>query len=51
LDTLGGLGITGIDLNYKASKRTDAFGNKFRYQAKIYDAGGVHSGRGPGMCS
>lgn len=45
LHTLGTFGITGIDLNYKASKRTDAFGNKFRYRAKIYDAGGVHSGR------
>ena len=45
LHTLAAFGITGIDLNYKASKRTDAFGNKFRYRAKIYDAGGVHSGR------
>jgi hypothetical protein len=45
LRTLGAFGITGIDLNYKASKRTDAFGNKFRYRAKIYDAGGVDSGR------
>jgi hypothetical protein len=45
LQPLGAFGITGIDLNYKASKRTDAFGNKFRYRAKIYDAGGVDSGR------
>ena len=45
LRTLGDFGITGIDLNYKESKRTDAFGNRFRYRAKIYDAGGVHSGR------
>ena len=45
LRTLGAFGITGIDLNYKVSKRTDAFGNKFRYRAKIYDAGGVDSGR------
>lgn len=45
LRTLAAFGITGIDLNYKASKRTDAFGNRFRYRAKIYDAGGVHSGR------
>ncbi|HET6975475.1 MAG TPA: hypothetical protein VFI24_04080 [Pyrinomonadaceae bacterium] len=45
LQTLGAFGITGVDLNYKASKRTDAFGNKFRYRSKIYDASGVHSGR------
>jgi hypothetical protein len=45
LQTLEAFGITGIDLSYKASKRTDAFGNKFRYRAKIYDKGGVHSGR------
>ena len=45
LRTLADFGITGIDLNYKASKRTDAFSNKFRVRAKIYDAGGVHSGR------
>ena len=45
LQTLGAFGITGIDLSYKASKRTDAFGNKFRYRAKIYDKDGVHSGR------
>ncbi|HEY0726619.1 MAG TPA: hypothetical protein VGD38_01015, partial [Pyrinomonadaceae bacterium] len=45
LRTLGAFGITGIDLDYKTSKRTDAFGNKFRYRAKVYDAGSVHSGR------
>lgn len=45
LRPLGDFGIIGIDLNYKESKRTDAFGNKFRYRAKIYDAGGVNSGR------
>ncbi|MEK6283809.1 MAG: hypothetical protein AABN95_25920 [Acidobacteriota bacterium] len=45
LHTLGASGIAGIDLNYKESKKTDAFGNKFRYRAKVYDGGGAHSGR------
>ncbi len=45
LHTLGALGITGIDLKYKESKKTDTFGNKFRYRAKIYDAHGANAGR------
>jgi hypothetical protein len=35
LHTLEAFGITGIDLNYKESKRTDAFGNKFRYRGRV----------------
>jgi hypothetical protein len=45
LHTLGAVGIAGIDLKYKESKKTDAFGNKFRYRAKVYNVGGAHSGR------
>lgn len=37
--------LRAIDLNYKESKRTDQFGNEFRYRAKVYDANGVQNGR------
>lgn len=37
--------IRAIDLDYKESKRTDQFGNRFRYRAKVYDANGQHAGR------
>jgi hypothetical protein len=45
LHTLAQLGLSAIDLNYKESKSTDAFGNKFRYRAKVYDSQGVQAGR------
>ena len=35
LKPFGAFGITGIDLDYKESKKTDEFGNKFRYRAKV----------------
>lgn len=44
LRSLAGV-IRAIDLNYKESKRTDEWGNVFRYRAKVYDAQGVHGGR------
>ena len=37
--------IRAIDLDYKESRRTDQFGNRFRYRAKVYDARGEHAGR------
>jgi len=37
--------LRAIDLNYKESKRTDEWGNRFRYRAKVYDAQGVQGGR------
>jgi hypothetical protein len=45
LRTATALGITGIDLNYKESKKTDAHGNNFRYRAKVFDVNGTHAGR------
>jgi hypothetical protein len=45
LHTLAQLALSAIDLNYKESKSTDAFGNKFRYRAKVYDSQGVQAGR------
>jgi hypothetical protein len=39
------LGISAIDLNFKESKHTDSYGNKFRYRAKVYDSHGTQAGR------
>jgi len=45
LSTLGQLEIAGIDLGYKMSKRTDEYGNVFRYRAKALDVQGARTGR------
>lgn len=45
LHTMPELGVAAIAIDYKESRRTDQYGNKFRYRAKVYDAHGHRVGR------
>jgi hypothetical protein len=45
LQTLPEMGLAQLDLNYKESRRTDQYGNEFRYRAKVRDAHGAQVGR------
>lgn len=39
------LGIAKLELGYKESKRTDQFGNLFRYRAKVHEVHSAQAGR------
>jgi len=45
LHTLSDLGLKTIDLDYKESRRTDQYGNQFRYRAKVKDTHDAQLGR------
>lgn len=45
LHSLPSLGLSAISLDYKESKKTDQFGNQFKYRAKVYDTNGSRIGR------
>jgi hypothetical protein len=45
LHNLPDLGIATLELDYKQSKKTDQYGNWFRYRAKVKDTKGEQVGR------
>jgi hypothetical protein len=45
LHTLSELGVKTVELDYKLSKKTDEFGNRFKYRAKVKDSKGEQLGR------
>jgi hypothetical protein len=45
LHTLAELGLKTLNLDYKKSRRTDQYGNQFRYRAKVKDSHDAQLGR------
>jgi hypothetical protein len=45
LHTAASLGLAKFELNWRESKRTDEYGNQFKYRAKVKDIHGTQAGR------
>lgn len=45
LHTLVSLDVTGIDLEYKTTGKKDKFGNRYRYQSKVFSVKKSHVGK------
>jgi hypothetical protein len=45
LHTLPALDVVAMELDYRTSRRTDGYGNRFLYRAKVYDGRGAQVGR------
>ncbi|HKS42671.1 MAG TPA: hypothetical protein VJX74_18815, partial [Blastocatellia bacterium] len=45
LRPLTSLGLQSMELDYKESRRTDRYGNQFKYRAKVRDTHGAQLGR------
>jgi hypothetical protein len=45
LRTLPTIGLASIDLDYRETRRTDQYGNRFKYRAKVRDTQGADLGR------
>lgn len=45
LHSLAALGVATLELDYKLSKKTDEYGNQFRYRAKVRGKDGAQLGR------
>jgi hypothetical protein len=45
LHTLSELGVKTVELDYKLSKKTDEYGNRFQYRAKVKNSKGEQLGR------
>jgi hypothetical protein len=45
LHSLAELGVRRLDLDYRTSRRTDEFGNRFRFRAKVKDSADAQVGR------
>lgn len=45
LHTLNSLGVKSLELDHKLSKRTDEYGNQFKYRGKVWDVHGAELGR------